>query len=325
MHFNIRIVLLFSLSVIYFIVNNKVIAQSNSISEMKSDLNRFKQSQLQDKEQFKIDKEKALLKMKEQYQVYIREMNIMQKYYFMQKDTLGFNTISEIIDFEVAVTQSLNSSVIIKNEIRSKSLKTIETKPSKAYLNPNKSQVKKPEIKLIPEAEPNREVEKQSEEIINSKELHKPQIDTLIFLPNKQFTDKVIPILVPVPKQKSIITSKFGMRIHPTLGKSMPHNGVDFGAGFNSKIYAADMGEVIIAEYSNSFGNFVIIKHANNMSTVYGHLSQISVQQGDQVQKGDIIGYSGSTGRSTGPHLHYEVRNDGIPVNPADYLLEYKF
>ena len=79
---------------------------------------------------------------------------------------------------------------------------------------------------------------------------------------------------------------------------------------------------VILSEYSNSFGNYIVIKHTESQSSVYAHLQNSVIKNGDIVKKGQVIGYIGSTGRSTGPHLHYEVRINGTPVNPKDYLLE---
>jgi len=114
------------------------------------------------------------------------------------------------------------------------------------------------------------------------------------------------------------------MRNHPTLGRPIKHNGVDFGSGRGTEIYAAGNGRVVLSEFNSSFGNYIVIEHNDGQSSSYAHLDKLSVAKGDKVSKGQIIGYSGSTGRSTGPHLHYEVRVNGTPVNPQDYLLEYK-
>lgn len=116
------------------------------------------------------------------------------------------------------------------------------------------------------------------------------------------------------------ITSTFGWRIHPILGTSRFHNGVDFGADYGSLIRAADNGVVISAEWTGGYGNTVIIDHGNGLTTLYGHTSQIYVTAGQAVQKGQPIAAVGSTGLSTGPHLHFEVRQAGEPIDPMPFL-----
>src|SRR5207245_1044862 len=94
------------------------------------------------------------------------------------------------------------------------------------------------------------------------------------------------------------------------------HTGVDIGAGYGSPIYAAASGEVIFAGYMRGYGNTVIIDHGGGVSTLYGHCSALLVHEGQGVSKGENIARVGSTGMATGPHLHWEVRRNGTPVNP---------
>lgn len=121
----------------------------------------------------------------------------------------------------------------------------------------------------------------------------------------------------PVP---GAITSSFGMRMHPILGYSRMHSGVDMSAGYGQEIKAGASGRVILVANYGGYGNTIIIDHGGGMTTLYAHQSSFNVSYGDQVGAGNIIGYVGSTGLSTGPHLHFEVRLSGTPVNPADYL-----
>ena len=123
----------------------------------------------------------------------------------------------------------------------------------------------------------------------------------------------------PLPAS-DYITSDFGHRESPTAGASSNHQGIDIGASTGSSITAADGGTVITASYSSSAGNYVVISHGNGLSTVYMHCSKLLVSEGDTVSKGQTIAKVGSTGYSTGPHLHFGVRKNGSYVDPTDYV-----
>lgn len=116
------------------------------------------------------------------------------------------------------------------------------------------------------------------------------------------------------------ITSGFGDRIHPILGYSRFHSGLDFGADYGSPIYVADAGIVIFAGWYGGYGQAAIVDHGNNTTTLYAHASELYVSEGQAVQRGQVIGEVGSSGLSTGPHLHFEVRASGEPVDPSNYL-----
>lgn len=112
------------------------------------------------------------------------------------------------------------------------------------------------------------------------------------------------------------ITSGYGQRFHPILGYARMHAGVDFGAAWGSPIVATAPGVVSFAGYHGGHGNYVRLEHGGGLGTGYGHMSRIAVGPGEQVKAGEIIGYVGSTGLSTGPHLHYEMYRNGRTVNP---------
>lgn len=112
------------------------------------------------------------------------------------------------------------------------------------------------------------------------------------------------------------ITSTFGARRHPILGYTRMHAGVDFGAAWGSPIYAVGDATVNFAGWHGGHGNFVKLDHGGGFATGYGHMSRIAVSPGEHVRAGQVIGYVGSTGLSTGPHLHYELYRGGVPVNP---------
>lgn len=123
----------------------------------------------------------------------------------------------------------------------------------------------------------------------------------------------------PTPGYRNI-TSDYGMRYHPILKERKMHTGIDIGAPSGVNILAADSGSVIFAGWMGAYGQAVIIDHGAGLSTLYGHQSSILVSSGQAVDKGQTIGKVGSTGWSTGPHLHFEVRINGQPTNPHDYV-----
>lgn len=132
------------------------------------------------------------------------------------------------------------------------------------------------------------------------------------------------PISVPsiMPLQDAKLTSGYGMRTHPVLGGRRKHKGIDLAAPSGTPIYATADGIIDRAEWFSSYGLFVEIDHGAELETRYAHMSRLAVAEGQRVSKGDLIGYVGSTGRSTGPHLHYEVRVSGVAVNPIPYMVE---
>lgn len=129
-----------------------------------------------------------------------------------------------------------------------------------------------------------------------------------------------IPSRMPLSDPK--LTSDYGMRNHPVTGGRRAHKGVDLAAPTGTPIYATADGLIGKAQNFSSYGLYVQIEHGADLQTRYAHMSKLAVAAGQRVKKGDIIGYVGSTGRSTGPHLHYEVRIAGEAVNPVPYMAE---
>jgi len=127
-----------------------------------------------------------------------------------------------------------------------------------------------------------------------------------------------LPIANPAPGRA--VSSTFGIRRDPILGTPAHHSGMDFRAPSGTEIKASGAGVVISAGWNGGYGRMVEIDHGRGLTTRYAHLKAIRVSEGDQVQAGTVIGEAGSSGRSTGPHLHYEVRRDGQPLDPLRFL-----
>ena len=123
----------------------------------------------------------------------------------------------------------------------------------------------------------------------------------------------------PCPSSKKI-TSKYGYRIHPIQKVRKLHTGIDIGAKKGAEVKASAGGKVIMAKYYGGYGNCIIVDHGGGMSTLYAHLSAYVAKEGDWVSQGQVIGKVGSTGNSTGPHLHFEVRVNGSTVDPQNYV-----
>jgi murein DD-endopeptidase MepM/ murein hydrolase activator NlpD len=130
-------------------------------------------------------------------------------------------------------------------------------------------------------------------------------------------------IIASLPSIKPVegdISSEFGMREHPILKRMLFHAGTDFTAPMGSKVSVTADGTVLYSGFEKGYGKQVIIDHGNGYQTVYAHLSKAVIRKGQHVRRGDIIAFSGNSGRSTGPHLHYEVRKDNVVVNPTAFL-----
>jgi len=126
------------------------------------------------------------------------------------------------------------------------------------------------------------------------------------------------PSIAPV---RGILTDGFGGRSDPFTGEPGQHNAVDISSAVGQAVRSPADGIVVKAEWANGYGNVIYVSHGYGYSTRYGHLSNFAVRPGQRVKRGDVLGHVGSTGRSTGPHLHYEVRVNNNPVNPLEYIL----
>jgi murein DD-endopeptidase MepM/ murein hydrolase activator NlpD len=131
-----------------------------------------------------------------------------------------------------------------------------------------------------------------------------------------------IPAIQPISnKDLKHIASGFGMRIDPIYKIPKMHEGLDFSAAIGTPVYATGNATVSTVEYGNTgYGNHILLSHMVGYQTMYGHLSRIVVREGQKVNRGDLIGYVGSTGKSTAPHLHYEVWKNGTKIDPINFF-----
>jgi murein DD-endopeptidase MepM/ murein hydrolase activator NlpD len=119
-----------------------------------------------------------------------------------------------------------------------------------------------------------------------------------------------------------VLMRGFGVKSDPFTGKVRPHHGLDLAAAMGTPIYSPAAGKVILREFQTQYGNTVVIDHGYGVETLYGHMSKFAAKLGQTVRRGEILGYVGNSGYSTGPHLHYEVHADGRPQNPMDYVYD---
>lgn len=147
-------------------------------------------------------------------------------------------------------------------------------------------------------------------------------VDWLTVVESRLFDQRIQQTLVPTeePVSGGRIGSPFGFRIDPITGRTALHTGLDFPADIGTPIVAAAGGVVVVQDLHPAYGNMIEIDHGNNIITRYGHTSKVFVKKGDIVKRGQKIAEVGSTGRSTGPHLHFEVWVSGVVQDPARFL-----
>ena len=301
-----------------------VSAQNTGSKQRQDPFEEYKRRQMENQQKYekkftdyKEKRKKELEALKNDYTDYVQGLGRLHSQLKDEGDEEAAEHVKEIMEYEDAI---LNASVEDTKELRKEiSELSFESLPSEEYAEESIPEFKK---KRIREKDDDTKAEEGAEEAVEKENDIDSEASTTVLKAEKG--DKYVPSLTPLPASKAVITSPFGVRMHPVLKREMKHNGVDFGSGMNAKIYAAANGTVTVAQYSKSFGNFVVIRHEDGYSTTYAHLEKMSVTPGETVKQGEVIGYSGNTGRSTGSHLHYEVRLNGVPLNPESYLAAIK-
>lgn len=146
------------------------------------------------------------------------------------------------------------------------------------------------------------------------------EFSSLETLEGISFENVSVNIDFSVPLDDYVITSPFGYRVSPVSGETGVHTGIDMAADYGEPVYAAAEGVVVDSAWDNSYGNYVKIRHKDNVVSIYAHCSRLCVSEGEKVKSGEKIAEIGSTGASTGNHLHFEIRKDNIRINPG-YIL----
>ncbi len=181
-------------------------------------------------------------------------------------------------------------------------------------------------FRVNPSSQTNRDITALGEADTEFRSLHASWVQPTQSTPTATFAQPQVkgsvPSLYPVEMQYARKSSGFGRRGAPVKGASTNHKGVDLAAPIGTPIYVTGDGVVTRAGWASGYGKVVYVDHGNGIETRYAHMSGFATEAGTVVRKGDLIGYVGSTGRSSGPHLHYEVRVDGVAHNPNSFMQE---
>ena len=251
-------------------------------------------------------------------------------------DLLGrLDIINEIMDADQRVIDSLKA-LQAEIEVKKADLESAkaDSEAAKADLLVKKSELDKQRQEAIDLVNEIRSNESKYKSTLNALDAEEERIQAEIVKKSKELaaqqaaqgqSSKSNPGGYIWPVDSRYITSTVGGRTSPGGVGSTNHKGTDIGrVGYTSPIYAAKAGTVIVSEYSSSYGHYVVISHGSGNTTLYGHMSSRKVSVGKYVNQGDVIGITGSTGNSTGPHLHFEITENGVRINPLSHGAEPK-
>jgi len=218
----------------------------------------------------------------------------------------------------VNLTASLDNEIIL---LKRKVNKLLEKAAEEAEAQPVKERTEKP--KVVPLATKSNQPKAKTSSVVSAAAKHEPS--KAIKSPEQHKESMIEAEKHSIPSIKPIsdsyrLSSKFGNRFHPTLFRWRFHGGVDMACPKGTAIHVPADGVVVKSGWNNAYGNYIKVKHSNGFETVYGHLSRIKIKKGQKVFKGEIIGEVGSTGLSTGPHLHYEILKNNKRVNPERFF-----
>jgi len=321
------------------VLDQQIVLTEEEIANLTDQITEYTQL-IKDKEKEAADLQK---KQDEQYKLYKKRIRVMEErgtisFFEILFDATSFSDflsridfISEIMEYDEKVYQdyvdSKNATLEAKAEIEDM---VAQQKDAKVKLQDEQKTLEAQVTEasaLINEIENNISVyEDQLAEIEEEERKTQQQIDNMLEeLERQEYGGGNIAATGSLiwPSESNYITSLFGTRFHPIHHVWKSHNGIDIGASYGTNVYAADGGTVVTSVYSSSYGNYIVINHGNGMTTLYAHMSQRLVSEGETVHQGEVIGYVGSTGYSTGPHLHFEVTSGGSRIDPLQFFSNY--
>lgn len=247
---------------------------------------------------------------------------LLEKYKNLSKKISDNESKLVSLQNELIENQKQLENKSIKNEKELANLNEEETKLKDILIVQEKeeAEIKKAILKASANKETNTSVSNKVESVTSSSNTSTEDNSNVNIETNTSTNMSTTSTTLQKPVSSYRITSRFGMRIHPVTGEKKMHNGIDLASGKGTPIMSSQGGKVIISQYSSSYGNYVVVDHGNGLSTLYAHLDKRYVSVGDSVKCGQEIGTMGSTGMSTGPHLHFEVRVNGEKVNPELHI-----
>ena len=278
----------------YLILISFVCFYTNASAQTNEELGRYKKEQQQKLDDYKKKQNQEIEAYKKKQQEEIEKLR--KEYIKYEKER----------EAEIAAFKNKNINPDLKKKAEE------AEKKNKIIDNPQPVEIEKEEEITKEVIEPKNEIEKKAIPKTTTADKRKIEIEA-----NR-------PVFFPIDKKHPITSHYSNNRTHPVLKKKRPHNGVDFGAPKGTPVFAPADGIVEIARYSKSAGNWIMVNHQNGYKTVYMHFDKHAVKEGQQVKRGQVIGYIGNTGYSTGPHLHYEVRHNNVPINPMKFLIYEK-
>lgn len=315
---------------LFFIGSVTGFGQVDEMERLRKQEEAFKKKQKKSERTFKQDQEKELQKLYEEYLEYEkkREKEILKflgknidedlrekaekmeslvprDITYLDKDNPKQLAEKLAIKAEMLAKEKAKESEKPAHKSQSKSEKRVEADVDKTEVA-EKSQIPKEDDHKLVKSDKTEKAEKEIPDVI------KKEIEA-----NR-------PVFIPLKEGSYRVSSHFNKdRMHPTLKKRRPHNGIDLAAPTGTPIYASADGLIEIAQFSKSAGNWIMLNHQNGYKTHYFHLNKLAVKSGKKVKRGDLIGYVGTTGYSSGPHLHYEVRKKNIPTDPKNYFIAH--
>ena len=328
-----KLIVLFTL---FFIGSAGAFAQVDEMEKLRKQEEAFKKKQKKSEQTFEQDQEKQLQELYEEYLKYEkkREKEILK---FLGKNMdEGLREKAEkmesLVPRDVSYLKDDNPNQIINNldvqaeKLAEKNAKEKEKKESIAKQNAPNEKGSKLNDKQHETAEVKQDL-KENERKVEGKEIAEKaakEKDIAVDEVLKKEIEANRPVFFPLKEKSYRISSHFNKdRMHPTLKKRRPHNGIDLAAPTGTPIYASADGIIEIARFSKSAGNWIMLNHQNGYKTHYFHLNKLATKSGQKVKRGDLLGYVGSTGYSSGPHLHYEIRKKNVPTDPANYMMTH--